>query len=59
VPPEQILDSWTEEKFLLLLKKRNERTKRMQPAAEPKIKRVSDVDLFRSMGVTPNVVRIN
>lgn len=42
-----------------MLKKRNERTKRMQVSTEPKVKRVSDVDLFRSMGVTPNVVRIN
>jgi len=52
LPPEYILDNWTEAKLLLMFTKRTERIQRINQASEPKEKqprRISRQDMAEQM----------
>jgi len=52
LPPEYILENWTEAKLLLMFSKRNERIQRMNLSYEPKEKqprRISRQDMAEQM----------
>jgi hypothetical protein len=54
LPPEYILENWTEDKLALMLRKRNERVSGVHPDEEPISKaKLSKAEFFELMGI-PN-----